>query len=923
MSSIAPSSPTVMSSGSDMDFDFDDSRAASTAVPSSPVFDTKLTLDDEKVHNSDLIPPATDVSQPTTITTMEHVIAQETLESRLKGLNKLLERSEMYIDVVGKNMRQTRLFTRSDEDISGSPREDAKTGEKRAMEDTEGGQSKRRKEDGDGTALSRLEQPENIVNVTLKPYQLLGVEWLTSLFLNNVNGILADEMGLGKASLTLQTIAFLAHVPDSRPALIVCPLSVLHSWTEEFNRFAPSIPVSLYHGKPDERAEIRRNWKLRENDHSMDSKQEPSKKQGRPKKAAPKEAPVTTKKRGRKAATKTTQSATRGNDLKGTTTPKDAPTRPSTRRSTRFAVQSKPQPEAVETEQASDTETEQASDAEEAADASMAVEDEAEDNTTASAIPQDSEEAENKKPSNDLVVVTTYEMIIKDAKFLSKYEWNFIIVDEGHRLKNMDCKLIKEIERYKSGNRLILTGTPLHNNLAELWSLLHFILPDLFSDLDSFQAWFDLPDMDSALPSEQSSRILSKLHAIMKPFLLRRLKADVIADLPPKKEYVLYAPLSERQRELYDAILDGALRNFLIAGKQGQAKKAIVDVNEGRKLRKKGIKHDDNRAPSTEVEAGRDYFYKNSIKQVNNLKLQNTIMQLRKVCSHPFLFDWPEDHEKFLIVSEELVNASGKMMILDRLLTELIARGHKVLIFSQFTTMLDIIEEWATSFKSWSTCRIDGQTKPDDRREEMRRFQTGRDDPDAPKIFLLSTRAGGLGITLTAADTVIFYDQDWNPQMDIQAQDRAHRIGQTKPVLIYRLVSAHTIETTIMKKANKKRQLEALVIAKGKFRMPGSSARAKDDSFAEATSLLKLEGEKIEVVSAAEAGKAKLISDADLDKLLDRRPEVFTGRGQGWTSGAKDGEETKNGDVAFEVFQAPNDQCNDSLAAIMGEEIPN
>jgi len=230
----------------------------------------------------------------------------------------------------------------------------------------------------------------------------------------------------------------------------------------------------------------------------------------------------------------------------------------------------------------------------------------------------------------------------------------------------------------------------------------------------------------------------------------------------------------------------------------------------------------------------------------------------------------------------------------------------------------------------------------------MHRFQTGGDDPSAPKLFLLSTRAGGLGITLTAADTVVFYDQDWNPQMDIQAQDRAHRIGQTKPVLIFRLVSAHTIETTIMKKANEKRQLEALVIAKGKssmpsprsshisylltptgkFRMPGSASKSKTETIAEmAASLLKLEGEKIEVVSSSEAGKAKLISDADLDKLLDRRPEVFTDRGQGWTSGEKEGEKVDGGsgggggDVAFEVFQASVDQCNDSLATMLGEQV--
>ena len=163
------------------------------------------------------------------------------------------------------------------------------------------------------------------------------------------------------------------------------------------------------------------------------------------------------------------------------------------------------------------------------------------------------------------------------------------------------------------------------------------------------------------------------------------------------------------------------------------------------------------------------------------MKLQNPIVQLRKVCSHPFLFDWPIDPDtRYPVLGEELVNASGKMMVLDRLLRELFKRGHKVLLFSQFTTMLDIIEvkylslyrhnffdinvsnqEWAVDYMGWPICRIDGKSGPLERREEMRRFQTGGDDPNAPRLFLLSTRAGGLGINLVAADTVIFYDQDW------------------------------------------------------------------------------------------------------------------------------------------------------------------
>lgn len=254
------------------------------------------------------------------------------------------------------------------------------------------------------------------------------------------------------------------------------------------------------------------------------------------------------------------------------------------------------------------------------------------------------------------------------------------------------------------------------------------------------------------------------------------------------------------------------------------------------------------------------------------------------------------------------------------------------------TTERLLCQDWATEYKHWPLCRIDGASGPLERREEMNRFQNGGDNPNAPRLFLLSTRAGGLGINLTAADTVIFYDQDWvghdsshpyvyathrnrmfqNPQMDLQAQDRAHRIGQTRPVLIFRLVSKHTIENSIMQRASEKRQLEALVIAKGKFKMPAHAAAktGKQETIAEmATSLIALEGQKIEVVPSTDAGKANIMSDEELDVLLDRRPEVFEGRGVGWTSGkAKD-------EGMFAVYEAPADEGNDALAMMMGEEV--
>lgn len=346
------------------------------------------------------------------------------------------------------------------------------------------------------------------------------------------------------------------------------------------------------------------------------------------------------------------------------------------------------------------------------------------------------------------------------------------------------------------------------------------------------------------------------------------------------------------------------------------------------------------------------------------MKLQNTVMQLRKVCSHPFLFDWPIDQKtNEPVLGAELVNASGKMMVLDRLLRELLGRGHRVLVFSQFVTMLDIIEvasmsttfptprfdlkvqDWATDVMGWKICRIDGKSSPEERREQMNLFQLTTES--SPKIFLLSTRAGGLGINLTAADTVIFYDQDWNPQMDAQAQDRAHRIGQTKPVLVYRLVSAHTVEDKIMQRATEKRKLEAMVIAKGKFKKPAAQTNSSVKSAHNmamamadmAADLLRLEVEKIDVVPdngddddvpMELSGKTmmrqhQVLSDTHLRMLLDRRPEVFKERGLGWSSfkenGDRDDEDEKEGrKTAFAVYEGPRDQGNGMLAAMMAED---
>ena len=259
-------------------------------------------------------------------------------------------------------------------------------------------------------------------------------------------------------------------------------------------------------------------------------------------------------------------------------------------------------------------------------------------------------------------------------------------------------------------------------------------------------------------------------------------------------------------------------------------------------------------------------------------------MQLRLVCNSPHNFYWPWAPDAS--PDNSLITASGKMLLLNRLVPSLFSRGHKVLIFSQFKTQLDIIEDWATVLHDWPVCRIDGHVAQVDRRAQIKEFNTN----PAYKLFLLSTRAGGQGINLAAADTVILFDSDWNPQQDLQAQDRAHRIGQTRPVIVYRLATKGTIEQTLLEKADGKRRLEKLVIQKGKFKtlVTGPKREKEDEEVDELTRILTEDDfEKYEV---ADDGKGLLgeglLSEQDLDILTDRSEEAYSRAEKGLDGGA-------------------------------------
>ncbi|XP_076025346.1 lymphoid-specific helicase [Genypterus blacodes] len=492
-----------------------------------------------------------------------------------------------------------------------------------------------------------------------------------------------------------------------------------------------------------------------------------------------------------------------------------------------------------------------------------------------------------RKPQGPLsmcpVVVTSFEIAMIDRKVFQRFQWKYLIVDEGHRIKNMNCRLVRELKMLPTDNKLLLSGTPLQNNLAELWSLLNFLLPDVFDDLKSFESWFDIGKLcvdGENVASEREQNVLGMLHQILTPFLLRRLKSDVTLDIPPKKEIIVYAPLTAKQEALYKAVANKTIAKML---NKEEADAPVEMTSSGRPKRRTrnqvNYTEGDGDTPE-DLEKYLEVVQKqldqspsshSSVVDVKipldaqiNLKLQNIFMLLKRCCNHPYLVEYPlvPGTQEFKI-DEQLVQCSGKFLILDRLLPALKARGHKVLIFSQMTSILDILMDFCY-LRGFEYSRLDGSMSYADRDENITKFNN---DPEV-FLFLLSTRAGGLGINLTAADTVIIFDSDWNPQPDLQAQDRCHRIGQTKPVVVYRLVTANTIDEKILERASAKRKLEQMVIHRNKFKGSKSELNQTKSciNLEELMEMLHCRGKEKEV----KGSKGKVISDKDLETLLDR-----------------------------------------------------
>ncbi|OBA19005.1 hypothetical protein METBIDRAFT_61237 [Metschnikowia bicuspidata var. bicuspidata NRRL YB-4993] len=709
----------------------------------------------------------------------------------------------------------------------------------------------------------------SLLRGVLRPYQKQGLNWLASLYNNNTNGILADEMGLGK---TIQTISLLSYLACEHhiwgPHLIIVPTSVMLNWEMEFKKFAPGFKVLTYYGSPQERARKRKGWNKQDAFH---------------------------------------------------------------------------------------------------------------------------------------VCITSYQLVVHDHSSFKRKRWRYMILDEAHNIKNFRSTRWKALLNFNTENRLLLTGTPLQNNLMELWSLLYFLMPSSkveqmmpegFANFEDFQQWFGKPvdkilektatgdvideNVTSKLDKETKDTV-SRLHQVLRPYLLRRLKKDVEKQMPGKYEHIIYCRLSKRQRYLYDDFMSRAKTketlasgNFLsiinclmqlrkvcnhpdlfevrpivtsfampntvtrgynatkdviaklltkdenptvplpvinaditnmedmnyfaseatsrlMSNKELESQIQILDeiIEKG----KNGKSESDSQALADIVQVNRllklekQLQLRERLKQsiyLNTLRCQRRPLYghslldfVKKASERPLrcetldnmILDIPKRQahmqdtvNKYAVITPTVVALDmkdqiipidtqykvrdavqqkqidnpfhqaqvklsiafpdkqllqydcGKLQKLATLLQDLVPNGHRALIFTQMTKVLDILEQFL-NIHGYRYMRLDGATKIEDRQLLTEKFNR---DPKIP-VFILSTRSGGLGINLTGADTVIFYDSDWNPAMDKQCQDRCHRIGQLRDVHIYRFVSEYTIESNILKKANQKRQLDNVVIQEGDF----------------------------------------------------------------------------------------------------------
>lgn len=514
-------------------------------------------------------------------------------------------------------------------------------------------------------SLGTISQPSILSErLQLKPYQLIGLNWLTLLHKNKLSGILADEMGLGK---TVQAISFLANLyqdGDEGPHLITVPASTLDNWVRELKQWCPTLKVLVYCGSVQDRKYLRYNILNKTVDFN--------------------------------------------------------------------------------------------------------------------------------------IIVSTYSLTISNAddrSLFRRLKLHYAIFDEGHMLKNMSSLRYKHLMTINADYRLLLTGTPLQNNLLELMSLLNFIMPNMFSSSTSeISKMFSTKSSDEQSTFEQER--IAHAKQIMKPFILRRVKSEVLKQLPPKEEQIQYCPMSEKQEQFYASIFEQLKKSV-----NGEKKKMCNVMMQLRKMANHPLLH-------------RQYYTEGKLRLMSKLMLQEPthydanaelIFEDMEVLSDFELHGLCKQYtsiSRFQLDIEVLLD-SGKFRVLKDLLVKLHAKGDRVVLFSQFTMMLDIVEILLKHLNH-RYVRLDGSTPMADRIHLIDDYNTDLDI----FVFLLSTKAGGLGINLTSANVVILHDIDCNPYNDKQAEDRCHRVGQTKSVKVVKLISKGTIEDCMLKINHKKLKLE-------------------------------------------------------------------------------------------------------------------
>ncbi|KAF7463987.1 Hypothetical predicted protein [Marmota monax] len=608
-----------------------------------------------------------------------------------------------------------------------------------------------------------IPQP-TIFNGKLKGYQLKGMNWLANLYEQGINGILADEMGLGK---TVQSIALLAHLAEREniwgPFLIISPASTLNNWHQEFTRFVPKFKVLPYWGNPHDRKVIRRFWSQK------------------------------------------------------TLYTQDAPFH---------------------------------------------------------------------------VVITSYQLVVQDVKYFQRVKWQYMVLDEAQALKSSSSVRWKILLQFQCRNRLLLTGTPIQNTMAELWALLHFIMPTLFDSHEEFNEWFS-KDIESHAENKSAIdenyiqqslfhrkgineescfsflRFIDVSPAEMANLMLQGLLARWLAlFLSLKASYRLHQLRSWGESEggsqqsymrnkdfllgvdfplSFPNLCSCPLLKSLVFSSHCKAVSGYSDqVVHQRRSATSSLRCclltelpsflcvASPRVTAVPLDSycnDRSAEYERRVlKEGGSLAAKQCLLngapelaadwlnRLSQFFPEPAGGLWsirPQNGWSFIRIpgKESLITDSGKLYALDVLLTRLKSQGHRVLIYSQMTRMIDLLEEYMV-YRKHTYMRLDGSSKISERRDMVADFQNRNDI----FVFLLSTRAGGLGINLTAADTVIFYDSDWNPTVDQQAMDRAHRLGQTKQVTVYRLICKGTIEERILQRAKEKSEIQRMVISGGNFK---------------------------------------------------------------------------------------------------------